>query len=101
MESLGYVFMYFLRGSLPWQGLKATTKKQKYERISEKKVHTPVEQLCRGYPVEFAQYLNYVRGLHFDDKPDYAYIRKLFRDLFIREGYQYDGMFDWTILRMV
>lgn len=50
MESLGYVLMYFLRGSLPWQGLKAGTKRQKYERISEKKMQTPVEVLCEGYP---------------------------------------------------
>lgn len=50
LESLGYVLMYFNRGSLPWQGLKAATKKQKYERISEKKMSTPVEELCKGYP---------------------------------------------------
>ena len=50
MESLGYVFMYFLRGSLPWQGLKAATKRQKYERISEKKMSTPIEDLCKGFP---------------------------------------------------
>ena len=47
MESLGYVLMYFNRGCLPWQGLKAATKKQKYEKISEKKMSTPVEALCK------------------------------------------------------
>lgn len=47
MESLGYVLMYFNRGALPWQGLKAATKKQKYEKISEKKMSTPVEALCK------------------------------------------------------
>ena len=50
MESLGYVLMYFNRGSLPWQGLKAATKKQKYEKISEKKMSTPVEILCKVRP---------------------------------------------------
>jgi len=53
LESLGYVLMYFNRGSLPWQGLKAATKRQKYERISEKKMSTPVEELCKGYPGKF------------------------------------------------
>jgi hypothetical protein len=45
--------MYFNRGSLPWQGLKAATKKQKYDRIMEKKMSTPIEALCRGYPSKF------------------------------------------------
>lgn len=91
--------MYFCRGSLPWQGLRAANKKQKYEKISEKKMSTPVEQLCKGFPQEFATYLNYVRALRFDDKPDYGYLRKLFRDLFIREGFTYDYVFDWTVLK--
>ena len=52
LESLGYMLMYFNLGSLPWQGLKAATKKQKYEKISEKKLSTPVEVLCRGFPSE-------------------------------------------------
>jgi len=86
IESLGYVLMYFLRGSLPWQGLKAATKKQKYEKISEKKMATPVEILCKGFPMEFATYFQYCRSLRFDDKPDYSYLRKLLRDLFAREG---------------
>jgi casein kinase 1 epsilon len=86
LESLGYVLMYFLRGSLPWQGLKAGTKKQKYDKISEKKMLTPVEVLCKSYPSEFISYFHYCRSLRFEDKPDYSYLKRLFRDLFIREG---------------
>uniref|UniRef100_A0A0D9YV46 non-specific serine/threonine protein kinase n=1 Tax=Oryza glumipatula TaxID=40148 RepID=A0A0D9YV46_9ORYZ len=96
LESLGYVLMYFLRGSLPWQGLKAGTKKQKYDKISEKKMLTPVEVLCKSYPTEFISYFHYCRSLRFEDKPDYSYLKRLFRDLFIREGYQLDYIFDWT-----
>jgi casein kinase 1 len=99
LESLGYVLMYFLRGSLPWQGLKAGTKKQKYEKISERKMSTPIEILCKTYPSEFASYFHYCRSLRFDDKPDYAYLKRIFRDLFIREGFQFDYVFDWTILK--
>ena len=98
--------------SLPWQGLKAGTKKQKYDRISEKKVSTPIEVwwkhntayipfigvrsqvnclfleqvLCKSYPQEFVSYFQYCRSLRFEDKPDYSYLKRLFRDLFIREG---------------
>jgi len=50
LESLGHVFLYFLRGSLPWQGLKAATNRQKYERIGEKKQTTPIADLCEGFP---------------------------------------------------
>ncbi|KGN61593.1 casein kinase 1-like protein 10 isoform X1 [Cucumis sativus] len=99
LESLGYVLMYFLRGSLPWQGLRAGTKKQKYDKISEKKMLTPIEVLCKSYPTEFTSYFHYCRALRFEDKPDYSYLKRLFRDLFIREGYQFDYVFDWTILK--
>ncbi|XP_057964126.1 casein kinase 1-like protein 10 isoform X2 [Malania oleifera] len=99
LESLGYVLMYFLRGSLPWQGLKAGTKKQKYDKISEKKMLTPIEVLCKSYPSEFTSFFHYCRSLRFEDKPDYSYLKRLFRDLFIREGYQFDYVFDWTILK--
>ncbi|GAB6020787.1 hypothetical protein CHUAL_003446 [Chamberlinius hualienensis] len=99
MESLGYVLMYFTQGSLPWQGLRAATKQQKYERISEKKMSTPIEVLCNGAPSEFATYLNYCRSLRFDEKPDYSYLRQLFRNLFHRQGFTYDYIFDWNMLK--
>jgi len=98
LEAIGYVLMYFNRGSLPWQGLKANGKKEKYEKIMEKKMSTPIEILCKNFPNEFVTYLNYCRSLRFEDRPDYAYLRRLLKDLFFREGYQYDFVFDWTIL---
>lgn len=97
LESLGFVLMYFNRGSLPWQGLRAATKKQKYQKISDRKVSTPINELCKNYPPEFATYLRYCRSLRFDDRPDYAYLRSLFRDLYLREGYADDSIFDWTL----
>merc|ERR1712137_108754 len=96
LESIGLMLMYFCRGNLPWQGLKGGTKQAKYKEISDKKIATTVEELCSGYPNEFANYLNYVRSLRFSDKPNYEYLRKIFRDLFIRNGYVYDSVYDWT-----
>nr|XP_024651939.1 casein kinase I-like isoform X1 [Macaca nemestrina] len=97
-ESLGYVLMYFNRTSLPWRGLKAATKKQKYEKISEK-MSTPAEVLRKGFPAEFAIYLNYCRGLHFEKAPDCMYLRQLLFILFRTLSHQYDYTFDWTMLK--
>ena len=94
MKSLGYVMMYFCCGSLLWQGLRAASKKEKYDKILKKKMTTPTEVLCRGFSNEFLIYLNYTQSLCFDDKPDYSYLRKIFRDLFISESFQYDYIFD-------
>ncbi|XP_055293603.1 casein kinase I-like [Moschus berezovskii] len=99
MESLGYVLMYFNKSSLPWQGIKTVTMKQKYEKICENKMATSVEALCNGFPAEFATYLNYCRGLRFEEAPDYTYLRQLFRTLFRTLNYQYDYAFDWIILK--
>ena len=99
LESLGYIFVYFCKGSLPWQGLKATTKKQKYDRILEKKLSISTEVLCQGLPVEFKEYLDYCKNLKFDERPDYLYLAKLFKDLSIKLEYHNDHLFDWTMLR--
>ncbi|KAF7492148.1 Casein kinase I isoform gamma-3 [Sarcoptes scabiei] len=96
LEAIGHMFMYFLRGSLPWQGLKAETLKERYSKIGETKQSTPIEVLCEGYPEEFATYLRYVRRLDFFETPDYEYLRNLFIKLFEREGHKNDGIYDWT-----
>nr|KAJ0221237.1 hypothetical protein LSAT_V11C200065210 [Lactuca sativa] len=89
LESLGYVFF------LPWQGLKGATKKQKYDKICEKKVSIPIE----NHHLEFATYFKYCRSLTFDQKPNYGFLKRLFRDLLTREGFDFDYIFDWVILK--
>ncbi|BDD60595.1 bifunctional choline kinase/ethanolamine kinase cki1 [Monascus purpureus] len=98
LEALGHVFMYFLRGGLPWQGLKAATNKQKYEKIGEKKQTTAIKDLCDGYPDEFNKYLTYVRNLGFEDTPDYDYLRDLFTQALKNTGEVEDGEYDWMKL---
>lgn len=98
LEALGHVFMYFLRGSLPWQGLKANGKLERYQKIKDMKLETATDVLCEGFPSEFATYLNYCRSLGFEDRPDYGYLRMLFKDLFLRNDYQHDFAFDWHVV---
>jgi casein kinase I family protein HRR25 len=94
MESLGYVFIYLLKGCLPWQGLPAKTQKEKLEKILAVKSETSIATLCEGLPDEFAMYISKTRSLEFEEEPEYSEYRRLFRELFVTEGYLYDGVFD-------
>lgn len=96
LESLGYVLLYFAHGSLPWQGLKSATKDGKNELIKQKKLTLSVAELCEGLPEEFETYISYTRSRRFKDRPDYAYLRRLFRHAFLTRGLKYDNIFDWT-----
>ena len=101
LECLGFSLIYLAKGSLPWQGLKAKTKIEKYDKIKETKVNTSFDQLCKGLPEEFLQYLNYCHSLKFEENPDYCYVRKLFKDLFIKKGFVYDYIYDWMLEKKV
>ncbi|CAF3621535.1 unnamed protein product [Adineta steineri] len=96
LEALGHMFMYFLRGSLPWQGLKAETLKERYQKIGDTKRATHIDVLCQSHPEEFAKYLKYVRNLDFFETPNYEYLRKLFKDLMDSRNYVCDYNFDWV-----
>lgn len=101
LESLGYVFVYLLKGVLPWpisrpkKDMTPDEYREFRETIQKKKLETPVEEICEGCPDQFAEYLTYVKKLEFDDEPDYVHLRMLFRNLFEELKYVYDYKYDW------
>ncbi|KAF8056986.1 kinase-like domain-containing protein [Lyophyllum atratum] len=96
LESLAYVLIYFLRGSLPWQHLEGRTRKQRFLRIQQMKINSSIIELCSGLPEEFCAFLSYVRNLPFSCAPDYEHLQNLLHNAFDRAGYVNDSNFDWT-----
>ena len=77
LESLGYTILYLYLGSLPWQGLKAKNKTEKYLLICDLKISMVPYKLCEKLPKQFIQYFEYVRSLVFEETPDYLYLKDL------------------------
>ena len=102
LESVGYVLMYLLRGHLPWQGIDAKTKEEKYSKILYKKEITPPEELCSGYPDELVSYLKYIRNLEYEEDPKYDYLIELFTKI-IKTNLldEIDYRYDWIIAREI
>src|SRR5215471_3964457 len=100
LESLAYVLIYLFRGSLPWYKPKttATARRSNHSRMLRKKMELTPEVLCEECPEELALFLVHARTLQFDDRPDYAYLRKLFHDRLLGEGYQSSDPFDWQLV---
>ncbi|OAL53546.1 kinase-like protein [Pyrenochaeta sp. DS3sAY3a] len=94
MESLGYVLLYFLKGSLPWQGLKCKPE-EKEKMILKMKQQATGSGLFHNVPVEFKKYFELISS---DKSLSYRKLRRLFSDLFHRQNFHYDNVFDWTEL---
>ena len=95
LESIGYIIMYFIRGSLPWQGLKINKKDDRYKKICEKKKETSAKDLCSGFPQEFEDFVSYTRNLQFTEVPNYDYLRNLLKTVIKKEGSEIDFCYDW------
>merc|ERR1719343_812864 len=89
LEAIGHMLLQFLRGALPWSGLDAKTKEEKYKKIMEKKQDTCLDDLCLHLPGQFKAYLGYSRGLMFTQRPDYEMLRGLFQEV-IGDAQEYD-----------
>ncbi|KAF9565445.1 kinase-like protein [Agrocybe pediades] len=118
LESLAYMLIYFIRGTLPWRKIRAPQEPPQIPDASPseqehfRKHYNPVsatwdlirdakianeELLTLGLHPEFDVLYRYARSLEFDDLPDYDGLRNLFRGLAARVGIEYDGVFDWTV----
>ena len=95
LESIGYIIMYFIRGSLPWQGLKVNKKEDRYKKICDKKKETSAKELCMGFPKEFENFVSYTRNLKFMEVPDYEYLRNLLKKVISDEHKLIDFNYDW------
>ena len=97
LESVGYVLMYFLRGGLPWQGLKIRSKEDRYKKILAKKKETTPEELCKGFPDEFRQFVSYTRNLEYTQQPDYNMLKRMLFELVTKKMEDvFDFIYDWT-----
>lgn len=95
LESIGYVLIYLLRGSLPWQGLPIKKKEDRYQKIMEKKKSTTPHELCRGFPKEFEEFMTYTRGLNYIEAPRYSYLIELLKKVLNQLGFEFDHFVDW------
>lgn len=93
LESLGYMLIYFLKGKLPWQGIKKHLKENYMEKVGEIKMCTPLNKLCEGLPDCLLKYMIYCRKLKFTQDPDYEYLKMLFiegtKELRINPSYEW------------
>jgi hypothetical protein len=62
-----------------------------------KKANTTFEELTKGYPKEFLYFLTYSRKLKFEEKPDYQHLISMFRELFVRESFELDFVYNWIL----
>ena len=97
IESIAFVMIYFIKGKLPWQGVSGKNKEEKYKKIKERKIDTPITELSRGLPPQFLKFFELVRNIGFEDAPDYAALRTLLADMFTEKNYENDFMYDWVI----
>ncbi len=96
MEALSYVLLYFLRGYLPWQGLKVNKKEDRYKKILDKKKIVSSKDLCNGFPYEFYEFVHYCKSLKFEEEPNYDYLRGLLKKVMKDNLFDYDYIFDWS-----
>jgi hypothetical protein len=93
MEAIGYMCIFLMKGSLPWQNIKIKDRKEKHKVLLKEKNNTDLTSLCSGLPKEFAIYLQQVRTLEYEDEPQYDQYIQMFKNLIKTNGVS--PIMDW------
>ena len=99
IESLGYTILYFMKGKLPWDNINQSyNEKEIYLKTYAMKKYMPIDKLCKGLPDEMKKYFKYTKGLKFQEKPNYEFLRNLFKKILKNEGIEnYEDIhFSWV-----
>lgn len=95
LESLGFVLIYAAKGSVPWQTIRNDDRRKKWSQVYEMKRRITLAELCEGLPDCFRIYMEYVRSLEFDGKPEYDYLRNLFQEEYVAQNFTRPTKYDW------
>ena len=85
LESICYMIIFLMKGSLPWQKIKVNNKKESYMKIGQIKKNIKPEKLCENLPGEMIDFMNYVKKLQFEEEPNYTYLKNLF-EIMLKKG---------------
>ncbi|CAD8071373.1 unnamed protein product [Paramecium sonneborni] len=94
LESMMYVIIYLILGKLPWQNLQNIGDKDRTMAVGEVKMNTTIDVLCKELPIQFADYLRYLKNLGFEDQPDYDMLKTLMKQC--SNPNTYDNIFEWS-----
>ncbi|CAD8143212.1 unnamed protein product [Paramecium octaurelia] len=95
LESLFYVMLYCLKGTLPWQNLKHVPDDQRTQKIGEIKETIDVKELFKDLPNEFIKIYEYLRKLTYASEPDYKTIVKLMQQAAKHSNIFLDYKYEW------
>ena len=97
LESLGYMLIFLATGTIPWiqyEDIEIDVVK-KYLLVYKIKKNISSEKLCKGLPDEMIEYINYCKGLHFEEDPDYNHLRSLFLQILNKKNLKNDMNFSF------
>ena len=95
VESFIYMILYFISKKLPWMNIRAKTLGEKYKKIYKYKIEFNYRDFCKKYPQEIITCLEYILNLSFKEKPNYEYMRQLFKKILEQQKLYINNYFSW------